>query len=193
MNSEGDDALEQKLIAEVQAGDQAAFGEIIQRYQRPVLDFIYRMLGDPDIAQDVAQDVFVRIWRSISRFRCRRDAAFSTWLFQIAHNLCVDVLRRRARDPLRMAVTDPILMDKPASDFTTRNVITREMGRRVADAVGSLPQDQRAVVVLAEYEGLSYKEIAAVMKCSVKAVESRLYRAKQALRHALRDIASVTL
>ena len=183
------DVAERSLIAKAQSGDEAAFTEILQRYQRPILDFVYRMVGNADTAQDLAQDVFVRVWRGIGRFTHRRDATFSTWVFQIARNACIDVIRRRARDPLHAAMADPIVLEQSPSNSTANDVAAREIGERVAAAVTSLPEDQRTVVVLTEYEGLSYKEIAAVMNCSVKSVEARLYRAKHTLRHALRDIA----
>lgn len=180
------------LVQRMRAGDESAFGEIMRRYQRPVLDFVYRMVGNADTAQDLAQDVFVRVWRGIGRFSRRADAAFSTWLFQIARNACIDVIRRRTRDPLHAALADPIFLEQSSSPISVAtDVAMREIGQRVAAAVTSLPEDQRTVVVLAEYEGLSYREIAAVMNCSVKSVEARLYRAKHTLRHALRGMAPV--
>ena len=180
------------LVERMRTGEESAFGEIMRRYQRPILDFVYRMVGNADTANDLAQDVFVRVWRGIGRFRRRADAAFSTWLFQIARNACIDEIRRRARDPLHAAVADPVALEQsPSSNSVASDVVAREIGERVAAAVTSLPEDQRTVVVLAEYDGLSYKEIAAVMSCSVKSVEARLYRAKQTLRHALRGIAPV--
>lgn len=179
---------EQILVDRAQSGDEAAFTEILQRYKRPVLDFVYRMIGDPDAAQDVAQDVFVRVWRGISRFKYRRNAAFSTWVFQIARNACIDVIRRRARDPLQGMAVDPVILEQSTSpNPTATDVARREIGEQIAAAVASLPEDQRAVVVLAEYQGLAYKEIAAVMNCSVKSVEARLYRAKHFLRHVLSE------
>ncbi len=189
MASDPYSASEQSLIAKAQSGDETAFTRILQRYQRPVLDFVYRMVGNADTAQDVAQDVFVRVWRGIGRFRHRRGATFSTWVFQIARNACIDVIRRRTRDPLHAALADPIVKVQSPSPSTANDVAAREIGERVAAAVTSLPEDQRTVVVLAEYEGLSYKAIAAVMNCSVKSVEARLYRAKHTLRHALRGLA----
>jgi RNA polymerase sigma-70 factor (ECF subfamily) len=190
MASDPYSAIEQSLIAKAQSGDEAAFTEILERYKRPVLDFVYRMIGDPDAAQDVAQEVFVRVWRGIGRFTHRQDAAFSSWLFQIARNACIDVIRRQARDPLHAVAAAPVVLEQsPSPNSTANDVAAREIGERVAAAVTSLPEDQRTVVALAEYEGLSYKEIAAVMNCSVKSVEAYLYRARQTLRHALRDMA----
>ena len=182
-------AEERSLIERAQAGDEAAFAEILQRYKRPVLDFVYRMLGNADTAQDVAQEVFVRVWRGIGRFTHRRDATFSTWVFQIARHACIDVFRRRTRDPLHAAVAEPGILEPSLSqDSVSHDVAAREIGERVAAAVASLPEDQRTVVALAEYEGMSYKEIAAVMHCSVKSAEARLYRARQTLRQALSEL-----
>ncbi len=184
-----DNTSERILVEMAQAGDEEAFTGIMQRYKRPVLDFMYRMTGDPDAAQDLAQDVFVRAWRGIGRFEQRPDAMFSTWLFQIARNACADVHRRWARDPLHAAVGDSTSLEEfPSRQSVERDVAAHETGEQVAAAVANLPEDQRTAVVLAEYEDLSYKEIAAVMNCSVKSVEGRLYRAKQALRRALDEI-----
>ena len=183
-----DVTAERILIEKAQSGDEDAFGAIVRRYQRPVLDFVYRMTGDPDGANDLAQDVFVRAWRGIGRFEKRPGAAFSTWLFQIARNACIDVHRRRARDPLCKAVDDPAALEASASsDSVARNVAAREIGEQVAAAISRLPEDQRATIVLAEYRGMSHEEIAAVMQCSIKSVEARLYRARQALRVRLRN------
>lgn len=181
---------EDSLIERVKSGEEAAFRAVLSRYQRPVLDFVYRMVGDADTAQDVAQEVFFRVWRGIGRYKHRRNAAFSTWLFQIARHVCIDVIRRRTRDPLYSAVTVPHALERsPSPDSVPNNVSAREIGTRVAAAVTSLPEDQRVVVALAEYEGMSYREIAAVMRCSVKSVEARLYRARQTLKRNLRDLA----
>jgi RNA polymerase sigma-70 factor (ECF subfamily) len=155
----------------------AAFAELLARYQRPVLNFVYRMLGDAADAEDVAQEVFVRAYQHWSEFDPRRKV--STWLFALARNAAIDRLRYRQRHPVES------LDSAPEPSTTSREVETRELGEQIAAAIQLLPEDQHTAVVLAEYQGLSHAEIAEVMHCSEKSVESRLYRARQNLRIAL--------
>jgi RNA polymerase sigma-70 factor (ECF subfamily) len=156
------------------------FDEALQRYQRPVLNFAYRLLGDATEAEDVAQDVFVRVHQHWDDYDPRQK--FSTWLFAIARNVCLDRLRSRKRRP------EVPLDAVPEPAVSSREVELNETGRLIAAAVAELPEDQRTALVLAEYHGMSYAEIAAIMKCSEKSVESRLYRAKQTLREKLRNL-----
>ncbi len=166
-----------ELVERLQRGEDAAFDELMGRYKRPVLNFAFRMLGEAE-AEDVAQEVFVRVYQRIGDYRPR--AKFSTWLFALARNACIDRLRYRQRHP-----TEP-LDTAPEPSTVTRDTETRELGEHIAAAIAALPEDQRTAIVLAEYHGLSYAEIAGVMHCSEKSVESRLYRAKQFLREQLR-------
>ncbi len=167
-------------VQQVQAGDDDAFNELLRRYQKPVLNFAYRLLGDATEAEDVAQETFVRAYRHIGDYDSRQK--FSTWLFAIAHHACLDHLRSRKRRP------EISLENAPDPSITSREVERNEMGMLIAAAVAKLPEDQRTALVLAEYHGMSYAEIAAVMRCSEKSVESRLYRAKQTLRGRLRPL-----
>ncbi len=152
----------------------------MQRYRHPVVNFCYRMIGDATEADDVAQDVFVRVYRNVAAYRPRTK--FSTWLFALARNACIDRLRYRQRHPTAL------LDDVPEPSAVSGEVEARETGEVIATAVASLPEDQRTALVLAEYQGMSYAEIAGVMQCSEKAVESRLYRAKQTLREKLKHL-----
>lgn len=179
------------LVEQVKAGDDRAFDALMARYKRPVLNFVYRMIGDAAEAEDVAQDVFVRAYQTIRKPGFHQTTgAFSTWLFQVARNAAIDCLRRRRRNPVQSAAVDASLLLEaiPASGSVSQEVAAREIGALVAAAIAKLPEDQRTAVALAEYEGLSYKEIAAVMRCSIKSVEARLYRSKHTLRHALRGL-----
>jgi RNA polymerase sigma-70 factor (ECF subfamily) len=166
------------LVRRIQAGDVAAFDELLTRYRKPVLNFVYRLLGDATEAEDVAQDVFVRAYRHIRDYQPK--VKVSTWLFAIARNAALDRLRYRQRHPTAPLDAAP----EPAA--VSREVELRETGAQIADAVATLPEDQRTAIVLAEYHDLSYAEIAEIMECSVKSVESRLYRAKATLREKLR-------
>ncbi len=155
----------------------------MRRYKRPVVNFVYRLLGSVDDADDVAQEVFVRVYQNLDTYRS--ETKFSTWLFALARNAAIDRLRWRARHPTEPIESAPQVA---APSSTTEEVDARETGEAIAAAAAKLPEDQRTALVLAEYHGLSYAEIAEVMHCSVKSVESRLYRAKQTLRGGLRHL-----
>jgi len=179
------------LVERVRAGDDGAFEALMGRYEHPVLNFVFRLIGDATEAEDVAQDVFVRTYRSMHKPGFRRTTAeFSTWLFQVARNAARDCLRRRRRRPVEpLAVLDCGGKSPAARQATAaEEVAARETGAAIAAAVALLPEDQRAAVILSEYEGCSDAEIAAVMHCSAKSVEARLYRARRFLRERLRHL-----
>jgi len=174
------------LVYQIQSGQDLAFGELMARYKKPIINFIYRLVGNASDADDVAQETFVRIYRNLPKFKFRPGAKFSTWLFQAARNAAIDHLRRRKKIFQSLEKSHekvPTLGKNPATDFQSL-----EIGEAVAAAVAQLPEDQRTAFILAEYHDMAYAEIAAVMDCSEKAVESRLYRAKQELRAALRHL-----
>ena len=165
------------LAQRLQSGDESAFDVLLERHKRPVLNFVYRLFGDEAEAEDVAQEVFIRVYQKIKSYRPAEK--FTTWLFAIARNFCLDRLRHRQRHP-----TAP-LESAPEPSAVSRDVQMREIGSTIAAAIQQLPEDQRTAIVLAEYHGQSHAEIAGIMGCSEKAVESRLYRAKIALRQQL--------
>jgi RNA polymerase sigma-70 factor, ECF subfamily len=170
-----------QVVERIQSGDNDAFDELMRRYKRPVVNFIYRMLGDASEADDVAQEVFVRVYQHIGEFTPR--AKFSTWLFALAHNAALDRSRWRKRHPTESLDSVP---EAATATSVADQTHINEVGKHIATAVAALPEDQRTAIVLAEYQGMSYAEIAAIMRCSEKSVESRLYRAKQTLRERLR-------
>lgn len=163
----------------------------MSRYRRPVLNFVYRMIGNAADAEDVAQGVFVRAYQAIRKPSFRRTGtAFSTWLFQVARNAALDDLRRRKRHPaesLDVLQEHGDLAGNPGAT-ASEIVADKETGNQVAAAVALLPEDQRAAFILAEYEDLGYAEIAAILDCSEKSVESRLYRARHFLRERLAHV-----
>ena len=176
------------FVQRLQAGEEQAFRELLGRWQRPVLSFVYRMTGDAAAADDIAQEVFVRVFRKIGEFRLRAGrATFSTWLFQIARNAALDQQRHRQRHPSEsievLEETAGAIASSAASPDAA--LLRTELGTEIAAAVAALPEDQRVALVLAEYQELPVAEIAAVMGCSEKSVESRLYRARQTLRQRL--------
>ena len=176
------------LVEQIKAGADRAFDVLMERYKRPILSFVCRMIGDAVEAEDVAQDVFVRVYRGMQKAEFHRTTGeFSTWLFQVARNAALDCLRRRKRHPVEsLSVVDNDGESVASAGRTAHEeAATREIGEQIAAAVACLPEDQRAVLILVEYEDLSHKEIADVMHCSIKSVEGRLCRAKQTLRNVL--------
>jgi len=188
-SSESDVALMQ-LVKE---GDENAFRELVERHQRVVINVIHRSIGDAWEAEDLAQRVFVQVYRSAGRYK--PTAKFTTWLFTIVHNTVLNEHRRRARhaaDSLE-AMTEPRdpdgvgvqVADARTPDPATE-AVERELHAKILAAIERLPEQQRTAVILCRYEGLPYEEIAKVLKCSVSAVKSLLHRARLTLKDDLR-------
>lgn len=176
------------LVERVKAGDDAAFQMLMQRYTRPLLNFIYRLIGNAAEAEDVTQDLFARAYQHIRKPPFHRtSASFSTWLFQVARNAALDSLRRRKRHPAEsLSVLEERGISVPGGGSTAAEALAvKETGEQIAAAVALLPEDQRTVLLLSEYEQLPDSEIANILKCSQKSVEARLYRARQFLRRRL--------
>jgi RNA polymerase sigma-70 factor (ECF subfamily) len=163
-------------------GDTGAFRSLVALKLPRVLNLARRMLGDPDEAQDVAQETFIRAWRHAPGWRPGR-AAFDTWLHRVALNLCYDRLRRRRvhGEIEGAALEDP----GPAPD---RNLHALDIGRRVEAALQRLPGRQREAIVLCHYQELPAVEAAGLMGVSVEALESLLARGRRALRASLADL-----
>ena len=167
-----------ELMTKVGAGDMCALGELIRRHQQKVLALAYRTLGRWDLAEDVTQEVFLRVHRSASRFKPK--AKVTTWLYRIAVNLCLDTLRRAKRNPV--AIPDEDKLSAP----TGRDPLeARERVELVQRAVADLPDRQRTVLNLFRYQELSHKEIIEATGWSASAVESLLVRAYANLRKSL--------
>lgn len=183
-----DDAAMRRL----QLGEDEALDEIMGRWQQAAARFLLRLLGDPDDAMDLAQETFVRIYEHRARYR--PGSSFRAWLFTIASNLARNHLRWRARHPTRRLDAPPLHAaptdGSPADPGPSpdREIQRRETALAVRQAIGELPEDLRVAIVLSEYEGLRQEEIAGVLRCSRKAVETRLYRARAKLRNALRAV-----
>ncbi len=163
-------------------GDEAAFRALVERWERPVFAFLARMLGSREEAQDLAQETFLRVYGSAGRYR--GSGRFKSWLFRIAGNQARSRLRRRK--VLSWVGLDPGREDLPSTEESAeRRVERKDEAARVRRAVSRLPARQREAVVLREYEGMSYQEIAESMDTSASAVESLLHRAVTALRKDL--------
>ncbi|MDP6705977.1 MAG: RNA polymerase sigma factor [Alphaproteobacteria bacterium] len=170
---------DEALLARVAEGDEAACRVLVARHLGPIVAFAGRLLGDPAEAEDVAQDAFLALWRHAARWR-PGGARLTTWLHKVAMNGAFDRLRRRRGAPLE-AAGDPVdPAPGPAAALQAQDV-----ARTVAAALGTLPERQRAALVLAHYQELSNIEAAAVMEVSVEALESLLSRGRRSLRQRL--------
>ena len=170
------------LMLRFQRGDEAAFDELVRKHSRTVLNLVYRYLGDATLAEDAAQDVFVKVYRARSKYAPR--ARFSTWLHRIAVNHCLNEIRtRRARPASETDLAN--LLEEPSGEHPDRLLSRQELRRAVRAAVDGLPPQQRMAVILARYEEMSYEEIRDAMGMSMEAVKSILFRAKENLQKAL--------
>ncbi|HEY6112237.1 MAG TPA: sigma-70 family RNA polymerase sigma factor [Chthoniobacterales bacterium] len=176
-----------RLMGLVARGDMSAFEQLIERHQALVAGTAARMLGSNSDVEDIAQQVFIRVWKSAARYRPR--AKFTTWLLKITRNLVFNELRRtkrRAQMPLQsdpqgeeIALPDEITVAPDAS------LLELELARAIEDAITQLPETQRMALILRRYEELSYEDIAEVLDLSVPAVKSLLFRARTELRGRL--------
>ena len=180
------------LMIRIAEGDQNAFEILVNRHQTFILNLVYRFMGDRTQAKDLAQDVFLRVWQGAKGYR--PDAKFTTWIYRIAANLCLNELksaRRKNWFSFRHTTEDTdntleeTLPDKSPSAEDL--LLTKERSRQISEALQSLPANQRMALVLKRYDDLPYEEIARIMDCSVSAVESLLVRAKKALQEKLKN------
>jgi RNA polymerase sigma-70 factor, ECF subfamily len=182
-----EDAEDVRLMRLVAQGDASAFEKVIERHQALVAGTAARMLGSNSDVEDIAQQVFIRVWKSARRYVPR--AKFTTWLLKITRNLVFNELRRakrRAQVPLQ---SDPGTDEIPLKDETNpspdASLLEDELQRAIEEAIMQLPESQRMALVLRRYEQLSYEEIAEVLDLSVPAVKSVLFRARTELRSRL--------
>ncbi|MDO4270187.1 MAG: sigma-70 family RNA polymerase sigma factor [Eubacteriales bacterium] len=177
---------EKHILAKARRGELAAFEELVTRYEKRVYAVALRSSGSPEDAADITQEVFLRAWRSIEAFR--GDSGFSTWLFRITMNLCVDFARHRAASPQTQPLVGEDDMEKPVPDTAPtpeEHLENSELGRELAAALGEVSEEHRRIVLLRDVSGLSYTEIAETLEISEGTVKSRLSRARIALRAVL--------
>ncbi len=182
------------LMLLIKNGDQQAFRELVERHKLSVLNLCLRFTGNRTDAEDLAQEVFIRIFQAAPNYEVK--AAFTTWLYRITVNLCLNHQRRKkvlsffslnhgknSQHQSQYRVLDFPAKERPDSDFEKK-----EIQQIVQNAIQSLPENQKSVLILYRYHELSYKEIADVLDTSVPAVESRLHRAKENLKKKLKFV-----
>jgi RNA polymerase sigma factor (sigma-70 family) len=180
---------ENKLISLLQQQDEAAFKFLVEKYQRKVYNVVLSLVQNAEEAEDLAQEVFVEVYQSVGSFR--GDASLNTWLYRIATTKALGSIRK-AKAKKRFSFLGRLFgeVDVPdVADFEHPGVVLeqKEMAGVLFKRINELPENQRAAYTLAQVEGLSYQEVAAVMEMSVSAIESLLFRAKQNLKNSLRS------
>jgi RNA polymerase sigma-70 factor (ECF subfamily) len=178
------------LIRSIQAGDHQAFESLVRRYQRQVANLIYLTMGNRDDVDDIAQEVFIRVYRSLPKFKF--DASFFSWLYRITRNLCIDEIRKRKiRRVLSLdyLTEDTLEKNRKSKDYTmaSDSVLTEEKQQVIESALQRLKPEHREVLVLREYQDLSYDEIAETLGLRLEAVKSRIFRARMELKNLLSD------
>ncbi len=179
---------DEELVARATAGDQDAFAQLVTRWERPIYALAYRTLRREEEARDVVQDAFLRAYRGLKGFK--GEAKFSSWLYRITLNLCRDWMRKERRAPVTQVpeATDALdLADQQAAPTESVEdlVARREMSAAVQLAMADLPEEQRTAIMLKEYHGLTFQEIAEMLDCPLSTVKTRLYQGLSALRRRL--------
>lgn len=181
------------IMLELRAGNMAAFDVLLEKYRKPIINFMFRMVHSQAVAEELAQEVFLRVYRSRETYRA--EARFSTWLYRIATNLGVnharDTRHERAASTVYLDQTDDETGSTPDVADGTPGVETRmvydERMAAIRDHVLALPERQKTAVLMHKYEGMDYKQIGEVLKLSESATKSLLFRAYQTLRDKLKD------
>ena len=178
---------DEELVSRSMAGDTDSFNELILRWERPIYALAYRVIGREEDARDVCQDTFLRAYRALPGFK--GEAKFSSWLYRIALNLCRDWIRRQRRAPvLQMPEgADPVEMagERGPVESIETLVARRELSSVVEEAMKLLPEEQRTAIILKEYHGMTFQEIADLQGCPLSTVKTRLYQGLTVLRRHL--------
>lgn len=184
------------LAHEAAEGRESAFRELLERYERPVFSLVYRMVRERDLAEDLAQEAFIRAFRGIGTYK--PEYKFSSWIFKIAHNVTIDHLRRRRLDTISMegsryARSDeerersrPVVASKDESP--AEHVENQELRGEIEEAIGKLRPHYRTVILLRHVEGRSYQEIAEITELPLGTVKTYIHRARVELRELLQDV-----
>jgi RNA polymerase sigma-70 factor (ECF subfamily) len=178
-----------QLMLDVKAGDQVSFELLLRKYRAPLINFLYRMVGDPGLAEDLAQEVFLRVYRARAQYA--PSAKFTTWMFRIATNVALNARRDGRHRQMEISVDQPLEngeSDAGAMEVPDRRpgiesqLMDRDRAALIRRAVAALPEKQRVAVLLHKYQEMDYDEIARVLACSESALKSLLFRAYETLR-----------
>ncbi|MGD0087341.1 MAG: sigma-70 family RNA polymerase sigma factor [Verrucomicrobiota bacterium] len=180
------------LMLRVKRGDRVAFTELVEKYKQPVMNLVYRTLHDEAEAEDLAQVVFLQVYKSAKRYESR--AKFSTWLFTIARNLCLNEIRRRSRHPAdSLEEAHAEHEDQPRQQYEDKSSVAPpekllhgELAQKIEEALAGLPENQRTAILLCRQEELSYEEIAEILGCSLSATKSLIHRGRETLKEKLK-------
>jgi RNA polymerase sigma-70 factor (ECF subfamily) len=189
----GEERSDAEIMLQVKAGDDSAFAYLVQKYRRPMVNFMYRMAHNAAGAEDLAQEVFLRVYRSRETYEA--SAKFTTWLYRIATNLAVN----HARDTRHERAENQVSLDEPdeesgrtldlpdRSPSAEDNLVQRERLAAIRQRVQALPERQRIAVLMHKYQQMDYRQIAEVLKLSESATKSLLFRAYETLREQLKE------
>lgn len=180
------------LMLRVKQGDHDAFAALVDKYKQAILNLAYRMLRDSTEAEDLAQNVFVQVYKSAHRYEA--SSKFSTWLFTIARNLCLNEIRRRSRHPAdSFDAAHPDRDGQPMQQVEDKKIFSPperllqgELEEKIGEALQELPENQRIAVLLCRQDELSYEDIARVLNCSLSATKSLIHRGRETLKQKLK-------
>jgi RNA polymerase sigma-70 factor (ECF subfamily) len=189
----GEGLSDAQIMLRVRAGDDSAFEYLVQKYRRPMLSFMYRMAHNTAVAEDLAQEVFLRVYRSREKYEA--SAKFTTWLYRIASNLAVNHARdtRHQRPENTVSLDEPepdtgLTMDLPDTSLTAEEaILKRERLAAIRQRVEALPERQKMALIMHKYQQMDYRQIADVLKLSESAIKSLLFRAYETLRGQLKE------
>ena len=180
-----------QLMLDVKAGDEQSFALLLHRYRSPLVNFLYRMVRNREQAEDLAQEVFLRVYRAREEYV--PSAKFTTWLFRIATNLALNSVRDHRHERMEISIDAPITTDAEDGDERTldipekhpnieQHLVDEARRKMILHSINKLPEKQRAAVLLHKYQELDYGEIAKILECSESALKSLLFRAYETLR-----------
>ncbi len=180
-NDRPDDASDHTLMAMLSHGDKAALAALVNKYQNKIYTIARRTTGNHELAEDIAQEAFIRIWRSAPKYK--PSAKVSTWIYRIVINLCVDAIRRG-----KLIAIEDFHLTRPGEDTTLSDIERNDNKRIIRGAIAKLPERQRTVIILHRLEGLPQREVAEITGWTESAVESLLVRAYRTLRKSLKNL-----
>jgi RNA polymerase sigma-70 factor (ECF subfamily) len=178
---------DEELVSRSVGGDLDSFNQLVLRWERPIYALAYRVIGREEDARDVAQETFLRAFRALKGFK--GQAKFSSWLYRITLNLCRDWIRRERRAPVAQMPEGIDIVELAGEETPSESledlVGRRQLGRAVSKAMATLPEEQRTAIILKEYHGLTFQEIADLLDCPLSTVKTRLYQGLSVVRKQL--------